>query len=124
MRGSFSSFVKMLAIGAVAALGSCQATAVPQPAVLERADDAALAELKAVIATAMGKARIEFGAMDLENSPEIPVLPPRPDQLEGQSPAMPTYFDLVIDNGECAVIDRSTGQAFPAESLLCTPAGD
>ena len=105
-------------------LASCQSASVNKPAVLERVDDESVARLKITIAAAMGKERIDFGAMDLATSSEIPVLPPRPGPFEGSSPAIPTYFDLVISSGQCLVIKRSTGEVFEAEGIRCKPIAD
>lgn len=107
-------------IAAASLLANCQSTsAEPQPAVLEKADHETLARMKTTIATAMGKGRIDFGAIDLENSPQIPVLPPRPGPFEGQSLAIPTYFDLAIQNGRCVVVRRQTGEVIAVPEASC-----
>ena len=121
MRGSPTVFMKAATIGLSLGLISCQATALPEPAVLERVDDETLAQLKTVIATAMGRSQFDYGVMDLTQSPVIPILPPRPTPVEGQSVAMPTYFDLATDEGECLVIRRSSGEAFLLEGVRCNP---
>lgn len=112
------------ALCAATGLMACQATGSPTPAVLVRADAESLARLKSAVAAAMGKARVDFGSADLAASPEIPVLPPRPGPFEGQSLALPTYFDLAIKDGTCVVIERSTGKAFDASEVSCKPTSD
>ena len=124
MRRTLPNLMKVIAPPASVILAACQATASPKPAVLETIDDTAIAQLESTIAAAMGKANVEFGAMDLANSSEIPILPPRPDMLEGHSPALPTYFDLAIENGTCLVIERSSGEAFQTEGVRCKLASD
>ena len=114
------SLLKMGSFVAASLLVSCQSTsAVPQPAVLEKANNETVARLKTAIAAAMDKGRVDFGAVDLENAPQIPVLPPRAGPFEGQSLALPTYFDLAIEGGSCVVVRRSTGEAFSVPNISC-----
>ena len=115
---------KTTVIIASMSLAGCQSATVNEPAVLERVDDESVARLKTTIAAAMGKERIDFGVLDLSICSEIPVLPPRPGPFEGSSPALPTYFDLVISSGQCLVIKRSTGEVFEAEGIRCKPIAD
>lgn len=117
-----SNTAKPLIVTLSVFLMSCQATAIPEPAVLERVDDETVTQLKEIVAAAMGNPGITFGAMDLAHSSAIPVLPPPPTALEGQSTVMPTYFDLAIEDGLCLVIERSSGQAFEADGVPCKPA--
>jgi len=118
------SFLKLALVASTCLLANCQsALPVPEPGLLVEADDEALARLKSAAALAMGKGRVEFGAVDLENSSQIPVLPPRPGPFEGQSPALPTYFDLAVQNGACLIIKRASGEAFKVEGVSCKPVG-
>lgn len=118
-----SRLSKISAVIAAYLLTGCQSLpSAAQPAVLVQADDEAIARLKSAVASALGKARVDFGAINLEASPEIPVLPPQPGPFEGQSPALPTYFDLAVRDGECIIIKRSSGEVFKADGLNCKPA--
>lgn len=118
---SLPTSMKVFGVAAAFVLVSCQTTAAHQPAVLEHADNETMARLSTAAAKAMGKSRIEIGAADLTRSPEIPVLPPRLGPFEMQSPAIPTYFDLTIEDGKCWIVKRSSGEVFEAEGVSCKP---
>lgn len=100
-------------------LGGCQSTEVVKPAVFKQADIETMARLKTTLAAAMKKGRVEIGPGDLTKSSQIAVLPPRLSPYEGLSPALPTYFDLAIQNGKCVVIRRNTGEIFEAPYASC-----
>ncbi|MEO1135165.1 MAG: hypothetical protein AAFW68_00980 [Pseudomonadota bacterium] len=112
---------------AAALIGGCQTTGASQPrerditAVLQSDDPQNIAALKAVLAQAVGRARIELGPGDLTQTSTISVLPPPLGPNETRSPARPTQFDLVIDRGQCFVIRREDGARFAAEGVGCRP---
>ena len=115
---------RLLVLSFLVTLPACQTSSEPVPAILESADPETLANLKSVIAAAMGKPRVEFGAGDLTQSSEIAVLPPRLGPHETRSPAVPTLFDLAMVAGDCVVIQRATGEITPAPNTPCKPHAD
>ena len=111
----------LLFVMASAVLAACQSAAGPQPAVLESADAEYIATLKTAAASALGKARVEFGPGDLTASPQIAVLPPRAGPHETHSLALPTYFDLAIEKEACLIVRRDTGEVFAVPDVTCKP---
>lgn len=94
----------------------------PVPAVLVKADPAAMDSLRAALAKAVGKASVELGPGDPTQSPEIAVLPRRPGPLEGNSTAMPTMFRLETEDGACFVVREDGGARERVEGVSCRPA--
>ena len=68
----------------------------------------------------MGRAQIELGAGDPTQDPTIAVLPPPLGPGEDRSTATPVYFDIILKDGECAVIRRDTGEEFPLDGVPCS----
>lgn len=63
--------------------------------------------------------RVSFGTSDLAREPLIVVQPPPPGPFEGNSPAMPIYFDLVTDGTTCFLRERpAPGTARDGTALL------
>ncbi len=116
--------LKIAALAWAAVLTNCQTSTSPQPAVLVQTDDETMAQLKSALALAMGTSRVEIGAAELTKAPEIPVLPPRLGPFEAQSPAIPTIFELAIQNDDCLIIKRSTGEVFAVAGISCKPIAD
>lgn len=123
---------KYLAIMAAILLTACQSTMQKndmQPALLVDTSDGALELVASHLAEALGKAQIKLGAMDLEVSNTIPVLPPR--QLAPSSPnsppehimsaTVPTLFDLYISGSDCFAVRRDAGQGIPLPGVTCRP---
>ena len=95
--------------------GACQTTqiGVPEtPAVLENSDSETLAQIKSVLAAAIGRANVELGPGDLTKSSTISVLPPPLASREDRSMAMPVIFDLKLSGKKCYAVQRDTGDAF------------
>lgn len=105
-----------LSFGAVA---GCQTTTSLVPAVLNAGDDAALETLKAVLASAVGQARVDLGPSDPVSNTALTVLPPNLGPLEGRSPATPIAFDLMTDGETCFVVRRDTGEQHTLNAVLC-----
>jgi hypothetical protein len=91
----------LAAMGALGLVSACQTTGAPQPATLQEATPEAMATLKSVLAEAMGRTRIDFGPGDLTRQSVVTVLPLPISPHEGNSMAMPTQFDLLVDGGRC-----------------------
>jgi hypothetical protein len=49
------------------------------------------------------------------------VQPPRLSPYEGNSPAMPIYYDLVTDGKTCSVRERAGGKTHPLPGVACRP---
>lgn len=101
------------------ALAACHTLAAAQPAVLQSDDAATLGALKSALATALQRADVELGPVDLTRSPAVPVLPRPPASVEGRSTAMPIMFDIAMKDGACVLIRRDTGEAFSLGSISC-----
>ena len=112
---------RVLSISMLAGIAACQSS--PQPATLTDASPETLSVLTGVLAAAVDRAQIQLGPGDLTKESVISVLPPRPGPLEGNSPAMPTIFDIVLVDGDCYVRERQSGEMFPLTGIACTPAG-
>jgi hypothetical protein len=87
------------------------------PAVLASAED--IPALKAALAGAMGRARIELGAGDPTREPVVAVLPPPLGPNEDRSPATPALFDLVLRGGDCYAVRRDTGEETALAGVEC-----
>lgn len=111
---------RILTVSMLAGVGACQSS--PQPATLVDASPETLSALTGVLAAAVDRAQVQLGPGDLTKESVISVLPPRPGPLEGNSPAMPTIFDIVLVEGECFVQERQSGERFPLTGIACTPA--
>jgi len=103
--------------------GACQSTAAAAtPAVLTRADAAAMAHLKAALAKAMGRSPIELGPGDPTQSSVLSVLPLPPGPLEDRSLAKPTIFRLEIEGETCFLVREDTGVRARLEGVDCRAA--
>lgn len=92
------------------------------PAVLTDMSDANLAALKTHLGTALGRAKIDLGAGDLTRTSIVSVLPPRPGALEGNSPALPTQFDLLIAGEACFARQDGHGELISLTGVSCQAA--
>ncbi|MEM9570694.1 MAG: hypothetical protein AAF996_04455 [Pseudomonadota bacterium] len=107
---------------AAVGLGGCQhASEDATPAVLADTSETNLDALKTAMANTMGRAQIELGVSDLSNSSRLAVLPPRLSPNDDRSPALPTYFDLVIKNGMCMAVHSETGSETELRDVACKP---
>ena len=119
-RPQHKRYLAALSVGlSCAAMAGCQTTTSLVPAVLNVGDDVALETLKAVLAAAVGQARVDLGPSDPASNPALTVLPPKPGPLEGRSPATPIAFDLMTDGETCFIIRRDTGEQHKLNSITC-----
>lgn len=98
-------------------LAACQSA--PRPATLESATPEAVEEMKKELAKALGRGRVELGAGDPTRDSVIAVLPPPPTPLEGNSPAMPELFDLLVTPEGCFVRRQTTEEMFALPGIAC-----
>ena len=108
---------RILSVSAFAGLAACQSS--PQPATLTDASPETVAAVTGVLAAAVDRAEIQLGPGDMTTDSVISVLPPRPGPLEGNSPAVPTIFDIVLMDGDCYVQERESGEMFPLTGIGC-----
>lgn len=108
-------------IGFAVFAGCCQSVQA-SPAVLARADDAAMSRLKAALAKEMGRSPVELGPGDPTQSSVVSVLPLPPGPPEDRSLAMPTIFRLEIEDGACVLVREDTGARIPLEGVECRAA--
>ena len=106
-----------LAATCLTCLAACQSA--PQPARLEPATPEAVEEMKQVLAKALGRGRVELGAGDPARDPVIAVLPPPPTPLEGNSPAMPELFDILVTPEGCFVRRQTTQDMYALPGVAC-----
>lgn len=111
-------------------LGGCQATAsqpvevgslkaaesADQKAEVNLSDPHVRDRLSSQLGSVVGRAKVELGPLGAGWSSVVTVLPPRPGTYETHSPAMPEPFDIVLRDGICMAIRRSTGEAFKLEA--------
>ncbi|ABI78157.1 putative lipoprotein [Hyphomonas neptunium ATCC 15444] len=108
---------RILSVSALAGLAACQTA--PQPAILTDPSPETVAAVTGVLAAAVDRAEIQLGPGDLTRDSVISVLPPRPGPMEGNSPAVPTIFDIVLMDGDCYVQERASGELFPLTGITC-----
>jgi hypothetical protein len=91
-------------------LGSaaCQTTAqIPvRAAVLLDDSQQAIVAIQSTLEPVLQQGRVNLGPSDLTRDSVITVLPPPPGPYEGNSPAMPRYFELVTDGKHCFLRER------------------
>ena len=102
---------------------ACQTvtSAAVQPAVVVEDRDRALETIKRVLGEITGQGRIALGPLDLAQQSVIAVLPAPPGPYEGNSPAMPTYFDLVTDGKGCYLRERGKDELHALPAVGCRP---
>jgi hypothetical protein len=64
---------------------------------------------------------VAIGPGDPTRDPTIAVLPPAPGPYEGNSPSMPTYFELVTDGKSCFLRERERQTLHPLPGVTCRP---
>lgn len=111
----------LISIGAVLAGSACQHNQGPVPAILSDDSPETLDALKADLAIAMDRARIDLGAGDPTAMPSVAVLPPRPTDLETSSPAMPVIFNLFIQDGRCFAVRDGSKTEIMLPNVTCRP---
>jgi hypothetical protein len=115
------AILKAIVVLSGVGISACASAQPPEPARFTNPDSATLAKVTARLSEALGRSRIELGAMDFANTTTVSVLPPPVDALDGRSPARPELFDVVLHNGRCALIARSDGRMIPLDAVACTP---
>lgn len=120
-----------LLLGSAMSLAGCHTVAGDglRPAVLVADGPAARAEITRTLLAVTRDGRVSFGESDLTRAPLIVVQPPPPAPFEGNSPAMPTYFELVTDGSACFLRRRADGsgptteprQLHRLEGVRCRP---
>jgi hypothetical protein len=103
-------------------LAACQTTEEEMtPAVLADASPETMAAVKAALAGHLGQSRIEIGAGDPTRESVIAILPPRPNELEGNSVAMPVMFDILTDGKACFLRTRADSEMILLDGVACQP---
>ena len=110
-----------LVLSLAASAGACQTTAdvALRPAVLLKPNEQTRTLLENVIAEVVGASRVTLGPVDLTRNSVISVLPPAPGPFEGNSPAMPRYFELVTDGKECFLRERGKDELRALPGTTC-----
>ena len=90
-----------------------------RPAVLVVDTPAARDALKTVVLATTRDGQLSFAGSDLGREPVIVVQPPPPGPFEGNSPALPVYFDLMTNGKECFARERRTGTLHPLPGVAC-----
>ena len=110
-----------LVLSLAASAGACQsiAGATLRAAVLLEPNDQTRMRLEKAIAEAIGSGRVTLGPVDLTRDSLISVLPPPPGPYEGNSPAMPRYFELVTDGKECFLRERGKDELRALPGTTC-----
>ena len=107
----------------VAMLGlvACHTTASGplRPATLQDGGPATVEALTRALSAVLGEGRVRLGPSDLTSDPQVTLLPPPPGPYEGNSTAMPRYFDLMIDGKGCYARERKTGALHPLPGVSC-----
>ena len=103
-RSQRSALMVALALGSAA----CQTTAqIPvRAAVLLDDSQQAIVAIQSTLEPVLQQGRVNLGPSDLTRDSVITVLPPPPGPYEGNSPAMPRYFELVTDGKHCFLRER------------------
>jgi hypothetical protein len=110
-----------LVLSLAASAGACQTTAdvALRPAVLLKPNEQTRTLLENVIAEVVGAGRVTLGPVDLTRNSVISILPPAPGPFEGNSPAMPRYFELVTDGKECFLRERGKDELRALPGTTC-----
>jgi len=110
-----------LVLSLAASAGACQTTAdvALRPAVLLKPNEQTRTLLEKAIAEVVGAGRVTLGPVDLTRNSVISVLPPAPGPFEGNSPAMPRYFELVTDGKECFLRERGKDELRALPGTTC-----
>lgn len=91
----------------------------PRAAVLVADTPEARDAIKTVVLNATRDGQVSFAGSDLAREPVIVVQPPPPGPFEGNSPALPVYFDLMTNGKECFARERRTGTLHPLPGVAC-----
>lgn len=115
--------MRVAAIAATAlGLVACQTPAAgkdPRPATLERVTPESREALTRALEAILKQGRVRLGPGDLGKESVITVLPPPPGPYEGNSPAMPAYFELMTDGKTCFALERRSSVMHPLPGVAC-----
>ncbi|MEO1042553.1 MAG: hypothetical protein AAFX52_09695 [Pseudomonadota bacterium] len=116
--------MKMIApivfIALTACVSPCGETA--KPAVLDLDTDDNLSGVVAALASAEGRTSLALGPPDPRLEPVVTVLPPAPTNAETRSLALPSAYDIRLENGECVLRRQSDNlQVVLPRDIPCTP---
>lgn len=105
------------------ALGSaaCQTTAQVsvRAAVLLDDNERAIKAIQSTLESVIQQGRVNLGPSELTRDSVITVLPPPPGPYEGNSPAMPRYFELVTDGQSCFLRERDARELHALPGVNC-----
>jgi len=109
------------ALGAAIGVSACQTFAgtAMQRAVLLEESAVTMDAIKRVLDGVIREGRLTLGPGDLTRDSVIAVLPPAPGPYEGNSPAMPTYFDLLTDGKSCFLRERGKDDLLLLPGVAC-----
>jgi len=116
-RSQRSALMVALALGSAA----CQTTAqIPvRAAVLLDDSQQAIVAIQSTLEPVLQQGRVNLGPSDLTRDSVITVLPPPPGPYEGNSPAMPRYFELVTDGKHCFLRERGARELHALAGVNC-----
>lgn len=112
-----------MALGLALGISGCHTVAgdAPRQAVLVADDAKARETITQVLLGATREGRVSFGQSDLTKDPLIVVQPPPLSPYEGNSPAVPVYYDLVTDGRRCFLRERKSGKTHALPGVTCRP---
>ncbi|MEM1087437.1 MAG: hypothetical protein AAGH90_06885 [Pseudomonadota bacterium] len=97
--------------------GAVQAT----PAYLADTSPEAVFLLPGQVAEALTETNVKLGPLSETEPSVITVLPPQGTALQGNNPALPRVFDLVLNEDRCFLKERASGETFALSDVSCLP---
>ncbi|MEM7739683.1 MAG: hypothetical protein AAF225_02650 [Pseudomonadota bacterium] len=116
--------MRLIAPCLMTALGACVSPCGEgaKPAVLALGPDDSLAGVIAVLAPVEGRSSLALGPPDPRTQPIVTILPPALTSNETRSTALPTVYDIALENGACALTRRADDlQIALPRDIPCTP---
>lgn len=110
---------KLSALLAIVSLGACQHQVQSVPAVLLDGSDETLSHLKAELATALDRARVDLGSGDLTQTSVFAIAPPPLGPNETRSTALPERYQLEIEGGRCFAVSESSEVRIELQTVRC-----
>jgi hypothetical protein len=102
-------------------LAACQTAADVRPAAFEQATPEALGVLRQALGAALGRTRIDLGPSDLTRDSVVAVLPLPLGPYEGNSPALPILFELVVQGERCFIRRKGETELRELPDVRCRP---
>lgn len=121
MTARVAGFAVLLGLAMTASACHTVSTDASRPAVLVEDSPKARETITQVLLAATRDGVVSFGRSDLSKEPLIVVQPLKPSPYEGNSPAVPRYYDLVTDGKNCALRERDGGKTHPLPGVACRP---